>query len=109
MEFRPFGGWDYGYDKEYQVAASWTIWALVTWGTLSIDKLEGAAVLAGSLAYTEQVTAKGPRRWGNGASWVHNVQAGYCWYHYFIKGRRDLAVALGSWAEMADTREQVLR
>ena len=103
--WKPFGYVDYGYDKAYMTVSSWTIWALVTWGSISVDMLEGVAVLAGSLMWSEYNTktyfSKGTLGWGTGASWVHNVQAGYCWYHYFVKGQRQWPLFLGSWAEMA--------
>ena len=104
--WKPFGFVDYGYDERYQTIASFIIWAAVTWGSISVDTLEGIAVLAGSLLWTEYNTREklnkgGDTRWGTGASWVHNVQAGYCWYHYFVKGQRQWPLFLGSWAEMA--------
>ena len=103
--WKPFGFVDYGYDEAYMTISSFIIWASVTWGSISVDMLEGIAVLAGSLLWTEYNTrthfGKGGVGWGTGASWVHNVQAGYCWYHYFVKGQRQWPLFLGSWAEMA--------
>ena len=102
--WKPFGFVDYGYDHAYMTISSFIIWALVTWGSISVDTLEGIAVLAGSLLWSEYNTRKYFKKglgWGTGASWVHNVQAGYCWYHYFVKGQRQLPLFLGSWAEMA--------
>ena len=103
--WKPFGFVDYGYDHAYMTISSFIIWAAVTWGSISVDTLEGIAVLAGSLLWSEYNTRKyftaGGLGWGTGASWVHNVQAGYCWYHYFVKGQRQLPLFLGSWAEMA--------
>ena len=32
---------------------------------------------------------------------MHNLQAGYCWYHYFIKKQNTWPLLLGSWAEIA--------
>ena len=102
--WKPFGIMDYGYDKAYNTAASFFIWAMVTLGSFSIDPYEAAAILAGSVAWSEWSLAKTPIediRIGTGASWIHNVQAGYCWYHYFWKGRTEWPVWLGAWAEMA--------
>ena len=93
--FKPFGGWDYGYNELYQVVCSFVIWALVTYSSIKINPVEGVVILAGALI--KQETEE--RRWGNGASYVHNIQAGYCWYHYFIKNNPD--GFWGSWAEMA--------
>ena len=100
--WKPFGAHDYGYDEKYMTVSSWTIWAAVTWGSFSIDPYEAAAILAASI-YKSERDAKKPDEmiFGTGASWVHNVQAGYCWYHYFFKGRNEWPVFLGAWAEMA--------
>ena len=99
--WKPFGAADYGYDELYQTLSSFTIWAAVTWGSFSIDPYEAAAILAASIFKTER-DARNPElmHHGTGASWVHNVQAGYCWYHYFYKGRNTWPVFLGSWAEV---------
>ena len=103
--WKPFGFVDYGYDKLYMTASSFIIWAAVTWGSISVDMIEGIGLLAGLLAYSEYFTKRDfdtPRQqFGTGASWVHNVQAGYCWYHYFVKGQRQWPLFLGAWAEMA--------
>ena len=37
--------------------------------------------------------------YSNGASWVHNVQAGYCFYHYWMHNNRKLLVELAVAAE----------
>jgi hypothetical protein len=96
--WKPFGNMDYGYGEAYQTYSSFTIWALVTWGSFSVSPIQAALVLGGSVAYAEYNA--GPQI-GTGASWIHNVQAGFCWYHYFIKGQKQLPLALGSWAEIA--------
>jgi hypothetical protein len=100
--WKPFGAHDYGYDELYQTVSSFTIWAAVTWGSFTIDPYEAAAILASAIYYSER-KAKKPEAmvWGTGASWIHNVQAGYCWYHYYFKGRNEWPVFLGTWAEMA--------
>ena len=92
---KPFGFADYGYPELYMTASSFTIWALVTWGSISVNPLQAMVVLVGALVYNEYK----PKA-GYGASWVHNVQAGYCWYHHFIKGKTQLPLVLGSWAEI---------
>ena len=99
--FKPFGGQDYGYRKLYGTVASWTIWALVTWGSFSVDPYEGALVLGAAVAYSEYAADDPKRRGTSGSSWIHNIQAGYCWYHYFVKGARGWPVFLGSLAELA--------
>jgi hypothetical protein len=96
--WKPFGNVDYGYDEQYMTVVSFTIWALVTWGSLSVDPWEASALLAGLIAWSESSTTE---TMGAGASYIHNVQAGYCWYHYFVKGQRQWPLFLGSWAEMA--------
>ena len=35
-----------------------------------------------------------------GASWVHNIQAGYCLYHYWFRNNKHMLVFLGTWAEL---------
>ena len=82
LAFRPFGDHNYSYPEEWMMASSWSVWAAVTLGSLQIDWREAAAVLGGSL--WAQETIKYDKNI-NGASWVHNVQAGYCAYHYFVK------------------------
>ena len=106
LEANIFGKWDYGYPEDYQVISSWTIWALVTWGSFSIDPWEAAAILAGSFYAQENrdvltMLLFEDQEWSSGSSWVHNIQAGYCWYHYFLKGNNSWPVFLGSWAEIA--------
>jgi hypothetical protein len=98
--WKPFGFGDYGYPEFYMTASSFTIWALVTWGSVSVNPLQAILVLVGALLYNEYYLV--PMYEGAyGASWVHNVQAGYCWYHHFIKGKTQLPLVLGSWAEIA--------
>ena len=103
--WKPFGNMDYGYPKQYQTLSSFTVWGLVTWGSFSIDPLEAAALLAGAVAWSEydvynRIEKGKEQPWGTGASWIHNVQAGYCWYHHFVKGQRGWPVWLGSYAEI---------
>jgi hypothetical protein len=100
---RPLGGWNYGYDEDYMCYASWTIWALTTWGAVSNDYLEGLGLLAGAMYLNEQRLARDllvSRKIGPGASWVHNVMAGYCWYHYYILQKKSIPLRAGSWAEL---------
>ena len=106
LEAKIFGKWDYGYSEDYQVLSSYTIWALVTWGSFSVDPWEAAGILATSFYAQEnrdirKMLTFGGGEWGHGSSWVHNLQAGYCWYHYFLKGNKSWPVFLGSWAEVA--------
>jgi hypothetical protein len=95
--WKPFGFADYGYQKFYQTGSSFTIWALVTLGSISVNPVHAILVLVGALVINEFSIQ---RHDGTGASWVHNVQAGYCWYHHFIKGKTQLPLVLGSWAEI---------
>ena len=105
----PFGGWNYGYKENYQNISSWTIWALVTWGSFSESIPEAAALLGISMYAQEDVDGSLYQTIGgmekdstsSGASWVHNIQAGYCWWHYFFRGKRTWPLALASWAETA--------
>ena len=105
----PFGGWNYGYKEDYQKISSWTIWALVTWGSFSESIPEAAALLGISMYAQENVDGSlfktlGGIEWddtSSGASWVHNIQAGYCFWHYFFRGKRTWPLALASWAEAA--------
>lgn len=97
--FKPFGGWNYGYTEMYQVLASWTIWAAVTYSSVKIDMYEGIGVTAASLLINEKGWGVTDLPVGNGSSYAHNIQAGYCWYHYYI--RNNPAGFWGSWAEVA--------
>ena len=99
--WKPFGVADYGYPEQYQTVSSFFIWALVTWGSFAINPVEASVLLAGSVAWKEYSSSfPEAMRWGTGASWVHNIQAGYCWYHHFVKGRQELGTVLGSYAEI---------
>ena len=114
---RPLGGWNYGYREDYQVYSSWTIWALTMWGAISHDYIEGIGLLAGAMYLNEHEWARsalihnedGVTVLGSGASWVHNVMAGYCWYHYYIKGKNSIPLRLGSWAELAGNLGAVIQ
>jgi hypothetical protein len=101
--FRPFGLQDYGYPNDKEVVASWATWALTTWGSFSVDPLEGIGILATSMILQENNTFVKffiTNNMGTGASWVYNVQAGYCWYHYFIKQNYNQGLLLGSYAAL---------
>ena len=104
--FRPLGGWDYGYPKQRECLTSWAIWALVTLGSFSVDSYEAAGILGASMYAQDQREwmedyLVQDKNWATGASWVHNIQAGYCWYHHFLKGNKSFPLFLGSWAELA--------
>lgn len=115
--WKPFDGWNYGYPEDYMTYSSWLIWALVTCGSISINPVEAGLVLAGSLFVQENPELHklliSKERIGSGASYVHNVQAGYCWYHYFLKNKRSWPVFLGTWSEIAGdlgaVGEEILR
>ena len=96
--FKPFGGKEYSYTELYQIALSWTIWALVTYSSVKINTLEGIGVTAASLAMNEKSWGLEGIPVGGGASYAHNIQAGYCWYHYFVKGNQN--GFWGAWAEL---------
>ena len=100
--WRPFGGYNYGYPNRWENISSWTIWALVTVGSLAVDWREALIVLGGSLWANEKghpLTRKHVEdggTLGSGASWVHNIQAGYCLYHWYYDPAKilvELAVA----------------
>ena len=102
--WKPFGAGDYGYNAAYKTLTSWSIWAAVTWGSFDVNPWHAAAILASALYYNEQYIARNiePGGWrGTGASWVHNIQAGYCWYHYFVKKNKGWPVFAGTWMEIA--------
>ena len=96
LAFRPFGGFNYSYPEKWMRTASFTIWALVTLGSLAVDWREALAVLGGSL-WAQETIKNEP--YSSGASWVHNVQAGYCFYHYWMHNNRKLFVELAVAAE----------
>ena len=116
IKFRPFGKYNYSYDEAWMRDASFSIWAAVTVGSLAVDWREAAIVLGGALWAQEtiQIEQRGLRSMG--ASWVHNVQAGYLFYHMFIKGNprwlvwlpglyegaADLVAASGIWGHFND-------
>ena len=98
LAFRPFGGYNYSYPHKWMRDASFTVWALVTLGSLAVDWREALAVLGGSL-WAQETIKNYPHTMG--ASWVHNVQAGYCLYHYYMHNNRKLLVELAVAAEGA--------
>ena len=88
IKFRPFGGWNYSYGEDWERTASFSIWVAVTVGSLAVDWREAAIVLGGALWAQETIQMKTRGQRSMGASWVHNVQAGYLFYHMFIKGNK---------------------
>ena len=96
--WKPFGAADYGYSTLRNTVASWSIWAAVTWGSFDVNPWQAAGILATAL-YVQEQRAK--TNVATGASWVHNVQAGYCWYHYFVKKNKGWPVFVGTWAEIS--------
>ena len=105
LEFIPFGGWNYSYDHEYMRNISFSIWALVTAGSLAVDWREAAIVLGASLYGQETLKAQS---WGDGASWVHNIQAGYCFYHYWGRNNTRFLVEAAALVEItADVMAKV--
>ena len=98
LAFKPFGGWNYSYSEDYQRNCSFIIWAAVTAGSLAVDWREAALVLGGSL-WAQETVKNSPG--SNGASWVHNVQAGYLLYHVYFRNNRRLLPLLGVLAEAA--------
>ena len=106
MEFKPFSDKDYGYNEMRHVVGSWAIWALVTYSSVKINTLDGLGVLAASLVINEKEWGLPDVKQGNGASYAHNIQAGFCWYHYFLKNNPD--GFWGSWAELAGDSYAIL-
>ena len=94
-----FGLHDYGYDNTSTAYVAWAVWLLETWASLSINMLEGAAIL-GITIFLQEHPEWWPenRRETIGCSYIYNVQAGYVWYHYFVKSRRDWATFAATWA-----------
>ena len=109
MVIRLFGLHDYGYDKDRVVFSSWLTFILETWASFSINVLESAAIL-GITVYLQEHPEWWPesRRNTTGISYIYNVQAGYVWYHYFVKGHRDWATFLATWAAVASDLGAVL-
>ena len=103
--WKPFGGADYGYPERSDLVISWTKWALVTWGSASVDIYEAVGLLAGAVALNEYEARKDKYKGpdgenASGASFVHNIQGGYCSYHYFWKGQKQWPLWLGTWASV---------
>ena len=105
LAFKPFGGWNYSYPKEYMRNCSFIIWGAVTAGSLAVDWREAALVLGGSMWAQENRTDS----WGNGASWVHNIQAGYLVYHVYFRGNKRWLPFLGVLAEAVGDTGAVLQ
>ena len=100
LEFKPFGGYNYSYSNTFDRNASFIIWTFVTAGSYAVDWREASIVLGLSLWAQETIKKK---EYSSGASWVHNVQAGYCLYHYWAKNNKKMLVFLGVLAEAAAT------
>ena len=102
--WKPFGedGWDYGYPEEWMRTSSFSIWALVTAGSFAVDWREAAVVLGGAVWAQEKrlPLTLDKENEGKGASWVHNVQAGYCLYHYWVRGNKKMLVFLATLVEL---------
>jgi len=102
IAFRPFGGYNYSYDEAWMRDASFSIWAFVTLGSIGVDWREAGIVLGGSLWAQETVKKDGWALWGKegahamGASWVHNVQAGYLFYHMIFRRNKRWLVWLAA-------------
>jgi len=104
LAFRPFGGWNYSYDKSWMRNASFSQWVFATVATLGVDWREAAIVLGGSVLAQETVKKKGFNLFKEnkdvwltmGASWVFNVQLGYLVYHVLFKGNKRWLVWLAS-------------
>jgi len=109
IEFRPFNGWNYSYTESWERDASFSIWAFVTLGSLGVDWREAAIVLGGSMWAQETVKKNGwnafkksEKVWNTmGASWVHNVQAGYLFYHMIFRRNKRWLVWLAALYEGA--------
>ena len=104
--WRPFGNYNYGYEERWENIASWTVWGAVTVGSLAVDWREALIVLGGSLWANEKghPLVKPSNEYhlrSSGASWVHNIQAGYCLYHYWEKKPAKIFVELAVAAEGA--------
>ena len=95
--FIPINGRNWGYGKDYMTISSWTIWFLNTVGNFYIGIPEGLVVFIVATVADELIGGT----WGNGVSFVHNYQAGFNMYHYFLKNEFDWPIFLAVWAEIA--------
>lgn len=124
-DWRPFDGWNYGYGDLRDNTLSWSIWALVTLGSFQVDWREAAIILGASTYFQEKwgvnqlftdpsyraLSPEEKAKWnalyskpenkyhGGGSSWIHNIQAGYCFYHWFFRNNKKLFVRLGVLSE----------
>ena len=73
-EFRPFGGWNYGYPMKSQMD-SWVVWVIQIFFSFSESWTRGLAI--NGLAHLLQETTFDRKKTGGGASFVHNVLGGY--------------------------------
>ena len=102
IAFRPFDGYNYSYDEAWMRDSSFSIWVFVTIASIGVDWREAAIVLGGSLWAQETVKKNGWALWGKkgahsmGASWVHNVQAGYLFYHMIFRRNKRWLVWLAA-------------
>jgi len=94
--FKPLGAHDYGYQYDYMTISSWTIWVLNTIGNLSIGLPEGLLVLISAMLLNE-MNSDGRT---HGVSLVHNMQAGFNMYYYFLKNEITWPVFLGVLSEL---------
>ena len=79
-EFRPFGGWNYGYPMKSQMD-SWAIWIIQIFFSFSESWSRGLAI--NGLAHLLQETSFDMKKTSGGASFVHNVLGGYNLLRYW--------------------------
>lgn len=97
LAFRPFGGWNYSYDKSWMRNASFSQWVFATVATLGVDWREAAIVLGGSVLAQETVKKKGFNLFKeNDVGFGMDVQLGYLVYHVLFKGNKRWLVWLAS-------------
>ena len=102
-EFRPFLGKNYGYGMNYMTISSYLIWGLQTYGNFTLGWAEFLVPLIFAFVVEENKSIKKLilpyADWGNGASYVHNVQAGVNMFHYYLKSERTWPLILGVLSE----------
>ena len=97
VEFRPLRRSDYGYSTCGLTQFSWSLWALQTITTFTVDAREALSLLVGAMLLNDYViTELDPDLYFHsiGASFVHNVQFGYLIYNYMCRNKTSNLIKL---------------
>ena len=101
--FKPFGYGDFGYDDKFETIVSTSLFALIFYGSYTIDPVDSLIHLGSGFALNELFLRNTPYQfwsYGQGSSWVFNFQAGYLWYNYFVKKRRSTTLTVATYASI---------